>query len=63
MLGMLQRQWGIAAARSNAALLLDRLGYVGRSVHAAAGRRARVHAFRTRFVHQRAITRSCHLRD
>eukprot|EP00973_Karenia_brevis_P080207 11126075-Karenia_brevis.AAC.1 len=40
MLGALRRRWGLAAARANAMLLLDRLRYVGRGAMAADGRRA-----------------------
>eukprot|EP00973_Karenia_brevis_P057930 8064201-Karenia_brevis.AAC.1 len=36
----LQRRWGLAAARANAQLLLDRLAYVGRGAGPAAARRA-----------------------
>eukprot|EP00973_Karenia_brevis_P081987 11366875-Karenia_brevis.AAC.1 len=48
MLTAVQRRWGIAAARANAQLLLDRLGFVGRGAWAADARRMSARAARRR---------------
>ena len=50
LVSMLQRRWGMAALRSNARLLLERLAYVGRGATMAAVRRDSAHSRFTRWT-------------